>query len=296
MLSLDVSLKTWRRLSQIQVLQILGSSDLKTDLSTGAKIRLQDALFAEQIVLQRLKNTTEQCGLARNMKCQYHEQAADLDVAKDMCFASLLPDARISSANGFFARRIAGYLGMGDMHPSDGITLGDHCIQIGKFRIGCKGSADLVIGHEKQKDKVMLFTGSDYRNTDRGPWAFPLGHRNGINIGPYCIRIGKYRLGCVNTHQRHKDKENYDSLALEIKGVASSIAVRRLIYDWRKGELFNVLCIPYLFDWSREQNHEFDWSRERNHEFDWSREPIRMLAYNAQAGLTLVVCIRQCHF
>ena len=56
-----------------------------------------------------------------------------------------------------------------------------------------------------------------------------------------------------------------------------------LIYYWRKGKLVNVPFIPYLFHWSRDQNHEFDWSREpiRMHQFS---KPIRMLT----RGLTLV--------
>ena len=40
----------------------------------------------------------------------------------------------------------------------------------------------------------------------------------------------------------------------------------------------NALLIPYLFDWSREQNTEFDWPREL----------IRMLIRHAGMGLTLV--------
>ena len=137
LLSLDVDLKTWRRLSQIQVLQMFSSSGLKGKLSVGTKIRFQDALFAEHIVLERIKNTTDECSLAQNMKCHYYDQAEDLDVTKDMCFASVLPDVRLSSANGFYTRRIAGYLGSGNNRPSAGIIFGDHCIQIGNFRLGC---------------------------------------------------------------------------------------------------------------------------------------------------------------
>ena len=189
---LGMDLETWRRLSPTHSEQIL-NCPVVSDIQIDKKARFQDALFAEEILLTRFARAhvigngdLPEQKLSKNMMTlRYRQQASDLDVTSRLCFASTLPDVRNGSANGFFPHRICEFLGMTEK-MGIGIIFGNHCIQIGKFRIGtvCGDTdtvnhAHLCIGHEGGKmiqvfrSDGTLHPGNGHR-TDWNPWSMDI--------------------------------------------------------------------------------------------------------------------------
>ena len=211
MLSLGVGLDAWRRLSHTQAERILNGPEL-SNTAIGAKMRFYDALFAEKILLAQCARAhavghgdLPEQKLAKHMTARYRRQASDLDVTSRLCFASTLPDVRYGAANGFFPHRICEFLGL-TKQTGVGITLGNRCIQIGNFRIGCLGNTDTVIGQHlcighKDGKTIQIFRGDGTLHpghgvrTDWNPWSKELGERAGITFGNRCIQIGNFRIG-----------------------------------------------------------------------------------------------------
>jgi hypothetical protein len=95
------------------------------------------------------------------------------------------------------------------LRNAHGIAFGDHCIEVGPFRIGAVDRCNhLCIGHREGKTiQVFRQDGAIHPGPreDWNPWSKELGKPSGIALGNHCIQIGSFRIGAVRGHKNRVD-------------------------------------------------------------------------------------------